>query len=173
MSKKRRQYSSDFKAKVALAALKGDETTPELAARFEVHPSMAMVSQWKCELLDNAADLFECKGGKAAQKSQEEIDTLYHETGKLTVERDFFRFRVLGVLNMEPPMQGGEHQTMIKAARWLQQMQMPERLARWPRALSTQTGRSRSSRPSLTWPRFLRPWSVSALRRCSTICARP
>lgn len=40
MSKKRRQYSRDFKAKVALAALKGDETTSELAARFEVHPSM-------------------------------------------------------------------------------------------------------------------------------------
>ncbi|WP_416138905.1 transposase [Halomonas sp. HK25] len=45
MSKKRRQYSSEFKAKVAFAALKGDETTSVLAARFGVHPSM--VSQWK------------------------------------------------------------------------------------------------------------------------------
>jgi transposase-like protein len=49
MSRKRKQYSSDFKAKVALAALKGDQTTSALAARFEVHPSM--VSQWKRELL--------------------------------------------------------------------------------------------------------------------------
>ncbi len=92
MSKKRRQYSGDFKAKVALAALKGDQTTSELAARFEVHPSM--VSQWKRELLDNAAGLFEGKGGKAAQKSQEEIDTLYREIGKLTVERDFLSRRL-------------------------------------------------------------------------------
>ncbi|GHB12590.1 transposase [Modicisalibacter luteus] len=52
MSRKRRQYSSDFKAKVALAALKGDQTTSEIAARFEIHPTM--VSQWKRELLDNA-----------------------------------------------------------------------------------------------------------------------
>ena len=42
-----------------------------------------MVSQWKRELLDNAAGLFEGSSGKAAQKSQEEIDTLYREIGKL------------------------------------------------------------------------------------------
>ena len=52
MSRKRRQYSADFKAKVALAALKGDETTSEIAARFEIH--LTMVSQWKRELMDNA-----------------------------------------------------------------------------------------------------------------------
>ncbi|MDR5901106.1 transposase [Halomonas icarae] len=51
MSKVRQHYSSEFKAKVALAALKGDQTTSELAARFEVRPSL--VSQWKREMLDN------------------------------------------------------------------------------------------------------------------------
>ncbi|RAR56803.1 transposase [Onishia taeanensis] len=55
MSKKRRRYSGDFKAKVALAALKGGKTTSELATRFEVHPSRA--SLWKRELLDDAFDL--------------------------------------------------------------------------------------------------------------------
>ncbi|UYM15676.1 transposase [Endozoicomonas euniceicola] len=50
MSKKRKQYSSSFKAKVALAAIKGDQTNSELAARFQVHP--AMVSTWKRELLE-------------------------------------------------------------------------------------------------------------------------
>ena len=68
MSRKRRQYSADFKAKVALAALKDDQTTSEIAARFEIHPTM--VSQWKRELLENANGVFESKGdGKTAQKT--------------------------------------------------------------------------------------------------------
>lgn len=92
MSRKRRECSSGFNAKVALAALKGDQTTSELAARFEVHPSM--VSQWKRELLDNAAGLLEGSSGKAAQKSQEEIYTLYREIGKLAVERNFLSRRL-------------------------------------------------------------------------------
>ncbi|MCK7544636.1 transposase [Marinobacter bryozoorum] len=57
MSKKRKQYSASFKSKVALAALKGDQTTSEIAARFQIHPTM--VSTWKRELLENAPDLFE------------------------------------------------------------------------------------------------------------------
>lgn len=92
MCRKRRQYSSDFKARVALAALKGDQTTSEIAARFEVHPTM--VSQWKRDLLDNATGVFEGKNGKEAQKTQEDIDTLYREIGKLTVERDFLSRRL-------------------------------------------------------------------------------
>ncbi len=93
MSRKRRQYSSDFKAKVALAAVKGEQTTSEIAARFEIHPTM--VSQWKRELLENATGVFEGKGAsKAAQKTQEEVDTLYREIGKLTVERDFLSRRL-------------------------------------------------------------------------------
>ncbi|MCW4153935.1 IS3 family transposase, partial [Halomonas sp. 18H] len=68
-------------------------TTSEIAARFEIHPTM--VSQWKRELLENANGVFESKGdGKAAQKTQEEIDTLYREIGKLTVERDFLSRRL-------------------------------------------------------------------------------
>lgn len=89
-SKKRRQYSSEFKAKVAFAALKAGETTSALAARFGVPPSMVI----QRKLLDNAAGLFEGSSGKAAQKSQEEIDTLYREIGKLTVERDFLSRRL-------------------------------------------------------------------------------
>ena len=61
MSKKRKQYSASFKSKVALAALKGDQTTSEIAARFQIHPTM--VSTWKRELLENAPDLFEGKKG--------------------------------------------------------------------------------------------------------------
>ena len=54
MGKKRKKYNSEFKAKVALAALKNEETTAELAQRFGVHPTM--ISTWKRSLLEGAAD---------------------------------------------------------------------------------------------------------------------
>jgi len=57
MSKKRRSYSPQFKAKVALAALKNDEPIAELAVRFEIHPTM--ISNWKRALVDSAADVFD------------------------------------------------------------------------------------------------------------------
>ena len=87
MSKKRKQYSASFKSKVALAALKGDQTTSEIAARFQIHPTM--VSTWKRELLEIAPGLFE--GKKKSSKQSEEPSTykLYREIGRLTVERDF------------------------------------------------------------------------------------
>ena len=62
MSKKRKQYSPAFKSKVALVALRGEEATSEIAARFEVHPTM--VSTWKRELQDKASDLLVSKQNK-------------------------------------------------------------------------------------------------------------
>jgi len=86
MSKKRKQYSPEFKAKVALAALKDEMTTAELAARFGVHPTM--IAAWKRTLLESAADIFD-KGQKSRKQSEEQIDELYRQIGKLQVERDF------------------------------------------------------------------------------------
>ena len=57
MGKKRNKYSSEFKAKVALAALRNEETVSELASRFGVHPNM--ISNWKRALIDGAADIFD------------------------------------------------------------------------------------------------------------------
>jgi len=86
MSSKRKQYKPEFKAKVALAALKNEETIAELSKRFGVHPTM--ISNWKKSLLEGAANIFE-KGNKAKKQNETQIDDLYRAIGKLKVERDF------------------------------------------------------------------------------------
>jgi transposase len=86
MSKKRNKYSPEFKAKVALAALKNEETTAELAVRFGIHPNM--ISNWKKSLIEGAADIFE-KANKSPHHTEATIDDLYRQIGKLQVERDF------------------------------------------------------------------------------------
>jgi len=86
MSDKRKRYSSAFKAKVALAALKNEETTAELAQRFGVHPTM--IAAWKRALLDGAADVFE-KSNKSQKLDAKKIDELHRQIGQLKVENDF------------------------------------------------------------------------------------
>jgi len=72
MSNTRKKYSPEFKAKVALAALKNDETTAELAQRFGVHPTM--IATWKRSLQEGA---------------DTKIDELHRQIGQLKVENDF------------------------------------------------------------------------------------
>ena len=86
MSKKRKQYPPEFKAKVALAAIKNEETISELAQRFGVHPNM--ITTWKRALLDCASDVFD-KGRKSRKKSEAQVDELHRQIGKLKVENDF------------------------------------------------------------------------------------
>jgi transposase-like protein len=86
MGKKRKKYNSEFKAKVALAALKNEETTAELAHRFGVHPTM--ISTWKRSLLEGAADIFD-KAPNFRKQTDEKIDELHRQIGKLKVENDF------------------------------------------------------------------------------------
>ena len=86
MSIKRKRYGAAFKAKVALAALKNEETMAELSKRFSVHPTM--ISNWKKSLLESASDIFE-KGKKSQKEPEANVDDLYREIGKLKVERDF------------------------------------------------------------------------------------
>ena len=87
MKKNRRKHSPSFKAKVALEALKGEETIAEIASRFEVHPSQ--IRTWKNALAEGAAGIF---GGEQGQKRHDEanlIAQLYQQIGQLKVERDF------------------------------------------------------------------------------------
>ena len=93
MGKKRKQHSPQFKAKVALAALQNEETTAQLASRFDIHPTM--ITTWKRQLLDNAAELFD-KGQKSRKQAEGKIDELYRHIGKLKVERDFLARKLGG-----------------------------------------------------------------------------
>jgi transposase len=86
MGKKRNKYSAEFKAKVALAALKNEETASELASRFSVHPTM--INTWKRALLEGASDIFD-KGQKSRKQTEAQMDELYRQIGRLQVERDF------------------------------------------------------------------------------------
>ncbi len=86
MSKKHRSYSPQFKAKVALAALKNDEPIAELAARFEVHPTM--INNWKRALVDSTADVFD-KGRETRKQAEDQADELYRQIGQLKVENGF------------------------------------------------------------------------------------
>jgi len=92
MSNKRKKYNPEFKAKVALAAVKNEATISELAARFGVHPNM--IAKWKRNLIEGAADIF-AKGQKSRQQTDEQIDELYRQIGKLQVERDFLSKKLI------------------------------------------------------------------------------
>src|SRR5438874_12023628 len=89
MKQTRKKHGAGFRAKVALAAVKGDRTVAELASAFGVHPNQ--IYNWKKQLLDGAASVFE--GGGAAVEgpaSEAQVDLLYRQIGQLKVENYFF-----------------------------------------------------------------------------------
>ena len=86
MSRKRRNHSSTFKAKVALAAIKGDRTLAELAKQFEVHPNQ--IQAWKKQLLKGAEEVFD-KRGSGPRVQEVQIKELHAKIGELAMEKDF------------------------------------------------------------------------------------
>ncbi|NAZ72105.1 IS3 family transposase, partial [Vibrio toranzoniae] len=84
---KRRNHSPEFKAKVALAAAKGDKTVAELAQKFNLHANQ--ISTWKKELLDNAAMIFTSENQPGKDNSAD-VDKLHAKIGQLTMENGFF-----------------------------------------------------------------------------------
>lgn len=74
MSRKRTQYSGEFKVKIALAGIRGDETIPQLATRYGIHP--AQINSWKWQLIEQAAELFSRNKTVLAKKA-DKPQTIY------------------------------------------------------------------------------------------------
>jgi transposase len=87
--KRRKVFSGDFKAKVALEAVRGVKTVNQIAQEFGVHPTQ--VGLWKKELQEQAGSLFESKRGPKAVDESASAERLYSEIGRLTMELDWLK----------------------------------------------------------------------------------
>jgi len=83
----RRNHTPAFKAKVALAAMKGDKTLAELSQQFDVHPNQ--IGQWRSQLLEGAAGVFGADKGAAGAAPKVDLKALHAKIGELTLENDF------------------------------------------------------------------------------------
>jgi transposase-like protein len=92
MSKKRRQYNPEFKAKVGLEALKGLEPIHALAARHQIHP--VQVSQWKKEVATRLPEVFARQADPALAEAKAREDELYRKIGQLEMELDWLKKKV-------------------------------------------------------------------------------
>jgi transposase-like protein len=89
MKNKRRSHSAAFKAKVALAAAKGDKTISELAGEYGVHPTQ--IAKWKTQLLESLPDIFSRRRRNEQQDQDELTSQLYQQIGRLKVELDWLK----------------------------------------------------------------------------------
>jgi transposase-like protein len=87
MKESRRKHRPSFKAKVALDALKGEESIAQIATRYEVHPNM--VTKWKKELQEQAASIFGKENLRKKKEEEDLVERLYQQIGQLKVENDF------------------------------------------------------------------------------------
>lgn len=92
MTKQRKNYSAEFKAKIALAAIKGDKTVNEIASNYGVHPNQ--VTTWKKQALSIIPDAFSSRQTRQAEADQELKARLYQQIGQLKVELDWLKKKV-------------------------------------------------------------------------------
>jgi transposase len=97
MKKHRRKHSAEFKARVALEAIKGMKTLSEIAREYEIHP--VMVGKWKNEMVDRLPELFEGNTAGKSKDAEKEQEGLHRKLGQLTMEVDFLekKCRQLGI----------------------------------------------------------------------------
>lgn len=86
---KRKTFTSEFKAKVALAALKGHQTINEIASEFDVHPTQ--VNAWKKQLQSSSSEVFGAGRKQQSEDFEAERDKLYSQIGRLKVEVDWLK----------------------------------------------------------------------------------
>lgn len=86
---KRRQFTAEFKARVALDAMRGELTMAELSKKYEVHPNM--IAGWKRRLSEEAAGLFARGRGEPDKASEARVKELHAKIGQLTIEADFLK----------------------------------------------------------------------------------
>ena len=84
---KRKRYSAEYKARIALEAIRGDLPITELASKHEVHPNQ--ITNWKRQAIDNMAAGFSGKSEQSRQANDALVKELHAKIGQLTVERDF------------------------------------------------------------------------------------
>ena len=89
MRRKRRTFTSEFKLKVILEALKERETLAEISQKYELHQNQ--ISKWKTDFIENAKDHLKPKSNHEVSKSEVEIDQLYRKVGQLQMEIDFLK----------------------------------------------------------------------------------
>jgi transposase len=87
--RKRTRYSADFKAKVALEALREQKTMSELACEFSIHPNQ--IVEWKKLLLDRSSEIFSNGLGKINKEHEKLEDQLYQQIGRLKTELDWLK----------------------------------------------------------------------------------
>jgi putative transposase len=92
MPKQRRQHNPDFKFKVALEAVRGTKTLAEIAGQTGVHPNQ--ISQWKGQLLDHGASLFQRNGDHSQREFDQQQAELYEQIGRLKMELEWLKKRL-------------------------------------------------------------------------------
>ena len=92
MKSQRKRHSAEFKAKVALEALKGQKTINEIAAKFEVHPNQ--VTQWKKQMLEALPSIFSDRRLRDDKEREQLEAALYQQIGQLKVELDWLKKKV-------------------------------------------------------------------------------
>lgn len=97
----RSRYDKEFKAKVALEAIKGEKTMQELAITYSVHPNM--IALWKRQIVENAAALFEKEGkNKANEEASRQKDELFKQIGQLQVENEYLKKKYKQLYGTDP-----------------------------------------------------------------------